>query len=150
VQWLDDISPLDVRIAKGGETPAPGTVSFPPEGSHLAFDDRGRFLISRAQPVGGHRPSVTVTMNSAAERYGTSVVGVLLTGMGSDGAEGMADIMKAGGVTIAQDEESSMIFGMPKQAIERGAALHVLSLNDIAPALVRLQNGAVKRNGVPR
>ena len=148
VQWLDDASPLEVRIAWGGDTPAPGTVSFPPEGSHLAFDDRGRFLISRAQPVGGHRPAVTVTMNSAAERYGTSVAGVLLTGMGSDGADGMADIMKAGGLTIAQDEESSMIFGMPKQAIERGAVRYVLPLHDIAPALVRLQNGALTRKGV--
>jgi two-component system chemotaxis response regulator CheB len=82
-------------------------------------------------------------MHSAAERYGNGVVGVLLTGMGSDGAEGMADIMKAGGVTIAQDEESSMIFGMPRQAIERGAARHVLSLQEIAPALVRLQNGSL-------
>jgi two-component system chemotaxis response regulator CheB len=140
VQWLNDSSPLDVRIARSGDTPTPGTVSFPQEGTHLAFDDRGRFLLSHGQPVCGHRPSVTMTMNSAAERYGGTVVGVILTGMGSDGADGMADIIKAGGLTIAQDEASSMIFGMPRQAIERGAVLHILPLCDIAPALVRLQN----------
>ena len=147
VQWLDESSPLNVRIARCGDTPSSGTVSFPQEGTHLMFDDTGKFLLSRGQPLGGHRPSVTVTMRSAAERYGSSVVGVLLTGMGSDGAEGMADIVKAGGVTIAQDEASSMIFGMPRQAIERGAAMHVLPLNDIALALVRLQNCGLKRNG---
>ena len=142
VQWLNSSSHLDVRTARGGEPPAPGTVSFPREGTHLTFDDKGRFLVSTAPLCDGHRPSVTVTMRSAAERFGRSVVGVLLTGMGSDGAEGMTDIMNAGGITIAQDEESSIIFGMPRQAIERGAALHVLPLDDIAPALIRLQNGA--------
>ena len=148
VQWLNDASPLNVRIARHGDTPLPGTVSFPQEGTHLTFDEMGKFLISREQPHGGHRPSVTVTMRSAAERFNGGVIGVVLTGMGSDGAEGMVNIMKAGGVTIVQDEESCMIFGMPQQAIEQGAAQHVLSLNDIAPALVRLQNDTQKERGV--
>ncbi len=85
--------------------------------------------------MGGHRPSVTLTMRSAAASYGPGVLGVLLTGMGRDGAEGLLDIARAGGITIAQDEASSVVFGMPKQAIELGAAQHVMSLTQVAESL---------------
>jgi two-component system chemotaxis response regulator CheB len=81
---------------------------------------------------------VTVTLRTAARHFGTGAVGVLLTGMGRDGAEGMAEIAAAGGVTIAQDEASSVVYGMPKAAVELGAAQHVLSIEQIAPALVAL------------
>ncbi len=77
-------------------------------------------------PVNGHRPSIDVTFQSVAKVYGARSAGVLLTGMGSDGAQGLLAIRQAGGVTMAQDEESSPIFGMPRAAIELGAAQQVL------------------------
>ncbi|NES67545.1 MAG: chemotaxis protein CheB, partial [Okeania sp. SIO2D1] len=86
--------------------------------------------------LGGHRPSITVTFNSVANFYSSSAAGILLTGMGRDGADGMMAIAKAGGLTIAQNEATSVIFGMPKEAIDLGAAEYILSINDITPVLL--------------
>jgi two-component system chemotaxis response regulator CheB len=138
VTWLGEVSPLPVRKAAHGETPQAGVVYFAPEDAHLELDDGGRFALSLAAPLDGHRPSVTITMRAAARCFGAGVVGVLLTGMGRDGAEGMASIAAAGGITIAQDEASSVIYGMPKVAVELGAVQHILPLEQIAPALEAL------------
>ncbi|MBU0622344.1 MAG: chemotaxis-specific protein-glutamate methyltransferase CheB [Gammaproteobacteria bacterium] len=138
VIWLAEACSLLVRKAVQGEQPRAGMVYFAPENAHLGFDDSGRFDLTQAPPCDGHRPSVTVALRAAAHRYGAGAVGVLLTGMGRDGAEGMADIAAAGGVTIAQDEASSVVYGMPKAAVELGAAQHVLPLDQIAAALVAL------------
>ena len=98
--------------------------------------------MTSAEPsLNGFRPSITVAMKSVADVYGSKAIGILLTGMGKDGAEGMVAIAQAGGITVAQDEESSVVFGMPKAAIERGAARYVLSPNDIAGMLIQLRNG---------
>ena len=141
VMWLAEICPLPVRKATHGETPQGRTVYFAPEDVHLELDDGGgRFALSPAAPIDGHRPSVTVTMRAAARCFGAGAVGVLLTGMGRDGADGMASIAAAGGVTIAQDEASSTVYGMPKQAVELGAVQHILPLEQIAPALEALAN----------
>jgi two-component system chemotaxis response regulator CheB len=140
VQWLSVICNLKVAVAREGGAPAPGTIYFPQEESHLKFDRGGRFVIHSEPPFQGHRPSITVTMRSAAENYGSGAVGILLTGMGSDGAEGMREIAGCGGVTIAQDEKSSVVFGMAKQAVEMGAAQLVLPLNGIAEAMLTLQD----------
>ncbi|MBU4263582.1 MAG: chemotaxis-specific protein-glutamate methyltransferase CheB [Proteobacteria bacterium] len=142
VAWLAEVSPLPVRKAVQGEFPQTGVVYFAPEGAHLEFNNSGRFDLTQAPPCDGHRPSATVTLRATARRFGAGTVGVLLTGMGRDGAEGMADIAAAGGVTIAQDEASSVVYGMPKAAVELGAVQYVLPLEQIAPALVAL----VKRN----
>lgn len=138
VTWLAEVSPLPVRKAVHGETPQAGMVYFAPEDAHLELDDGGRFVLSLAAPLDGHRPSVTITMRAAARCFGAGAVGVLLTGMGRDGAEGMASIAAAGGITIAQDEDSSVIYGMPKVAVELGAVQHILPLEQIAPALEAL------------
>ena len=138
VTWLADVCPLSVRKASHGETPLPGTVYFAPEDSQLELDDKGHFLISTAGPVDGHRPAITVTMRAVARRYGSGAVGVLLTGMGRDGAAGMAAIATAGGLTLAQDEASSVVYGMPKEAVALGAVQYQLPLEQIAPALVKL------------
>jgi two-component system, chemotaxis family, protein-glutamate methylesterase/glutaminase len=140
VSWLAEASPLRVRKAVQGELPCAGMVYFAPEDTHLELDGSGQFSLSRAPPCDGHKPSATVTLRAAARRYGAGAVGVLLTGMGRDGAEGMAEIAAAGGVTIAQDEASSVVYGMPKAAVELGAALHVLPIEQIAPALIALAN----------
>jgi two-component system chemotaxis response regulator CheB len=135
VAWLAEVSPLPVRKATQGESPQPGIVYFSPEDTHLELGKNGCFELTLAQPYDGHRPSVTVTMRAVARCFGASTLGVLLTGMGRDGAEGMASIAAAGGITIAQDEASSVIYGMPKVAVELGAVQHILPLEQIAPAL---------------
>ena len=86
----------------------------------------------------GHRPSVTVTFKSVAQFYGKATVGVLLTGMGRDGAEGMHDIASVGGLTITQDEATCVVFGMPKEAINLGAVKQVLPIAAIAPMLMTI------------
>jgi len=142
VAWLAEASPLPVRLAAQGEVPQAGVVYFAPEDAHLELDQGGRFELSRAPPCDGHRPSATVTLRAAARRFGAGTVGVLLTGMGRDGAEGLAEVAAAGGVTIAQDEASSVVYGMPREAVALGAVQHVLPLEAIAPALSALANGA--------
>lgn len=136
VDWLGRECRLPVKIAAFGEVPKPGNIYFPPEAKHLEFDRLGRFIHSSAAPYTGHRPSVTVTFNSIANYYGRLAVGILLTGMGRDGADGMQAISQSGGLTIAQDEPSSVVFGMPKEAIALGAAKHILPVKEIAPLLV--------------
>jgi two-component system chemotaxis response regulator CheB len=136
VDWLASGSKLQIKIAVAGELPQPGSVYFPPEKRHLQLDKSGRFIYSNALPLNGHCPSVTVTFNSVASFYSRSALGVLLTGMGKDGADGMLAIAQAGGLTIAQDETTSIVFGMPKEAIALGAVQHILPINAIAPLLL--------------
>lgn len=135
VNWLAGSCRIRVRTAIEGAMPLAGTAYFPPDGHHLEIDEVGAFRCSGALPPGGHRPSVDIAFSSLARRYGATVAGVLLTGMGQDGAQGLLDIARAGGLTIAQDEASSVVFGMPRRAIELGAARHVLPLDQIGPAL---------------
>ena len=142
VSWLNEACPLPIRVAVQDQIPQPGVVYFAPGEVHLEMDDAcGRFVFSNAPPVDGHRPSVSVTMNSVARCFGAGTLGVLLTGMGSDGAEGMMSIAAAGGITLAQDEQSCVVYGMPKEAVARGAVRIVLPLEQIAPTLVRLAAG---------
>lgn len=138
VSWLDAQSPLRIKIAEAGETARAGTIYFPPENLHLEIDARGRLSGSDAPAVDGHKPSVTATFESVARHYGRGALGILLTGMGSDGAAGLEAIQRAGGVTIAQNEASCVVFGMPKQAIARGAAQFVLAPSEIAATLLGL------------
>lgn len=138
VEWLATQCALSVKIAQSGEQPLPGTIYFPQEGTHLEIDKTGRLVCSDKAPVDGHRPSVTATFKSVAEYCGDAAIGVLLTGMGSDGAQGMQEIFEAGGITIAQNEETSVVFGMPKQAIARGAVKYVLPVHKIAFMLPEL------------
>ena len=144
MQWLSGSCALKIDSARDQEVPRAGMIYFPPEGSHLKFVN-GKFVLAREPLYNGHRPSITVTMQSAARCYGSGVVGVLLTGMGNDGSEGMLEIARAKGTTIVQDEKSCLIFGMPKQAIAIGAARHILSLNDIPAALRRLSENRLVR-----
>jgi len=136
VDWLSSQSKMKVEIVKSGEAPQAGTVYFPKEDTHLKIDGTGRFVLSPEPPFDGHRPSVTVTMRSLAQYYGNAVLGVLLTGMGTDGAKGLLDVKKAGGITIAQDEASSIVFGMPKAAIALGAAGYIVPLDEIGPMIL--------------
>ncbi len=138
ISWLANNCRLSIQIAQVGDQPKPGKIYFPPEQQHLELDAEGRFISSNAAPVMGHRPSVTVTFNSVAQFYGKATVGVLLTGMGRDGAEGMHEIASVGGMTITQDEATSVVFGMAKEAINLGAVKRVLPIEAIAPMLLTL------------
>ncbi|MBF0473807.1 MAG: chemotaxis response regulator protein-glutamate methylesterase, partial [Nitrospirae bacterium] len=151
VDWLNSHCKINVTLAKLGDMPLPGIAYFAPDGVHLKLGKNGRFLFSHDHPFMGHRPSVNVTMSSVALHYQSSAIGVLLTGMGVDGAEGLLEIYNQGGLTIAQDEASSIVFGMPKRAIELGAARYVFPLENISEMLIKcvktVSEGKV--NGVP-
>jgi two-component system chemotaxis response regulator CheB len=116
----------------------PGVVYLAPDDNHLHVKPSGLIWLDPSPPVGSHRPSVTELFNSVAKSYGRQAVGVLLTGMGQDGAEGLKAMRQAGAYTIAQDEASCAIFGMPKVAIEMNAVDKVLSLEQIACQLLQL------------
>ena len=135
VGWLDSHCPLKVCIAQDDQVPQKGTVYFPQEGKHLELDANGRFCHTIGALLHGHRPSIDMTFESVGRRFGRSTIGVLLTGMGQDGVAGLKGIAQAGGATIAQDEPSCFVFGMPKQAIEQGAAIHILAPAEIAKHL---------------
>jgi two-component system chemotaxis response regulator CheB len=135
IDWLNQTCALGVAIARAGDRPRPGYVYFPPEGHQLEFNSQGCFLTHRTDVVDGHCPSVTVLFSAIARTYGPTALAALLTGMGSDGAIGLRAIEQAGGWTIAQDEASSIVFGMPRCAIELGAARQVLPLGAIAQVL---------------
>jgi len=135
--WLASESRLDVREATDGEPLLAGRVLLAPTGRHLLVGD-GIARLSDAPPVDTFKPSVTPLFLSAARTYGARVCGVLLTGMGRDGAEGLKAIKDAGGPTIAQDEVTSAVFGMPRAAIELGAVDRVLAIEEIPRALLEL------------
>ncbi len=135
--WLASESRLDVREAHDGDALRPGRVVLAPSGFHLLVVE-GMVRLSDAPPVDTFKPSVTPLFLSAAKAYGGRVCGVMLTGMGRDGAEGLRAIKEAGGPTLAQDETTSAVFGMPRAAIELGAVDKVLPIEDIARALVEL------------
>lgn len=137
VDWLDSECKVKVKIAQVGEIPAPGTVYFAPDRTHLELDSQGKFIYGSSVPVDGHCPSVTVTFKSVARFYGKASMSILLTGMGKDGALGMQAISQVGGITIAQDEKTCVVFGMPSEAIALGVVQHVLPVQDIAPLLLR-------------
>jgi two-component system chemotaxis response regulator CheB len=135
--WLQQESHLEVREARDGDPLRPGRVLLAPSGSHLVLAE-GVAHLSDALPVDTFRPSVTPLFLSAASAYGGRACGVILTGMGRDGAEGLKAIKDAGGPTLAQDEATSAVFGMPKAAIDLGAVDRVLQLDDIPRALLEL------------
>jgi two-component system, chemotaxis family, protein-glutamate methylesterase/glutaminase len=120
-QWLHDQVPLPVRLAGAGPA-APG-VWVAPEGAHLVLNGANRLALDEREHGGPHRPSADVLLRSVATGAGARGVAVVLTGMGRDGADGLAEVKRAGGLTIAQDQASSAVFGMPKAAAERGAEL---------------------------
>ncbi len=135
-RWLDQKLPIEVRMAKDGDRATPG-IWFAPDGAHLLLTRSMRFVLD-PEPESPHRPSVDVLLSSLAQSVGSEAVGVVLTGMGKDGAAGAAEIQGAGGVVITQDEASSVVYGMPRAVAEIGAAL-VLPPAEISGALAALR-----------
>jgi len=131
--------PMTVSEAADGDVLEAGHVYIAPGSHHLEIVRAGTGHICRLSdgpPVSGHRPSVDVLLRSAARVCAKSAVAAILTGMGKDGAEGLLELRRAGGVTLGQDEESSLIYGMPRAAFERGAVMHQHSLSRMADAIL--------------
>jgi len=140
-QRLNGLSPLEIKEAEDGEIVASGTVYMAPGGLHLTLERRGATLYTKlgtGERVQFQRPSADVLFRSAAEVAGQNVVAALLTGMGRDGADGLLSLFRAGAFTIAQDEASSVVWGMPGAAVALGAATEVLALDRIAGRLVEV------------
>ncbi|TCW33897.1 CheB methylesterase domain-containing protein [Gulbenkiania mobilis] len=139
---LDSLCKLTVKEAVDSERLQPGTVYIAPGHSHLMVKPTPTIglctALSSGPPVNRHRPSVDVLFRSAANLVGRNCIGVILTGMGRDGAQGLLELKEAGAYNIAQDEQSCVVFGMPKEAIALGAAHEVLPLAAIAGRLAQL------------
>ena len=135
-EWLSQTTGLPVHVPTHGERPLPGHVYFAPDGYHMGVQRNGHIAVTKDPPENRLRPSVSYLFRSVADVLGRNAVGVLLTGMGKDGAAELKLMKEKGAVTIAQDEESSVVHGMPGEAVKLGAAQHVLSPDRI-PALLQ-------------
>jgi two-component system chemotaxis response regulator CheB len=138
---LNSLCAVQVKEAEHGDTVSPGRVLIAPGNFHMSLERSGavyQVRIESGQLISRHRPSVDVLFRSTAKYAGRNAVGVILTGMGNDGAEGMAEMRAAGAATIAQDEATCVVFGMPKEAIAKGAVEHVLPLGEIPAKILNL------------
>jgi two-component system chemotaxis response regulator CheB len=130
--WLNTGTPLEIKMGRHGEVLAPGCVYLAHDDRHLGLLDRNTLAISSTPPIGGFRPSASFLFESVGRLYGPGAVAVVLTGMGQDGLEGLRVVREMGGRIVAQDEESSIVFGMPGAAIAAGLADFTLPLSAIA------------------
>ena len=127
-----------MREAVAGDYVQGGVVLVAPGGSHLEIDRVGRLRLSDAPPMHGVRPAADVTLKAAALAFGPRTVGVVMTGMGRDGAMGLAAVKSAGGITLVQDAATSTIYGMPKAAVELGVVDQIVPLGELANAIDRV------------
>jgi two-component system, chemotaxis family, protein-glutamate methylesterase/glutaminase len=138
---LDEIAKIKVKEAEKGDVVKPGVCYVAPGNYHMKIGKReGNVFIELEQgaQVNGHRPSLDVTLDSLSSFYGSGLLGVIMTGMGRDGADGMKRLRELGGATIAQDEKTSVIFGMNRQAIDSGGIDHVVPLGEIVQNMIRI------------
>ncbi len=147
IKWLEQASPLRFSVACYGEKLLPGSVYLAPDGAHMELDRELVVHLTDGPPEHGVKPSVSVLFRSVAKNLGPRALGVLLTGMGRDGAEELLAMCRAGAITIAQDEESSLVFGMPGEAIRLGGAAMVLPPHEIAKSLKFLGEKVKKGEG---
>jgi two-component system chemotaxis response regulator CheB len=136
VRWLGGVAAVHVKVAEHGERLRPATVYVAGDDRHLTALDNRTIGLTDAPPADGHRPSATIMFRSVATAFGQSALGAILTGMGTDGVAGLTAIHRAGGTVVAQDEASSVVFGMPRAAIQAGIVHRILALDDIAADLV--------------
>ena len=148
--WLASESGFSVREAVDGEPLVPGTVLIAPSGKHLIVDEGDLVCLDDSVPFDGFKPSATRMLASLAARCGPRAVGVVLTGMGRDGAEGLLAIRRAGGRTLAQDEATSTVYGMPRAAVEAGAVERVVGIEEMAAVLVSVVREVAAASGAGR
>lgn len=149
-QWLDQHSALEVRLAGEGDRVRPGQALVAGTDDHLVFKTKTQLGYTPQPAEHAYRPSVDVFFNSVARHWSGSVIGVLLTGMGSDGAKGLKELRRLGHHTIAQDRATSAVYGMPKAAAALDAASEVLPLEKVAARLGRLLGHARPKEGIAR
>ncbi len=137
-EWLNTQTPLQVRLAVHGETPRSGTVLLAPDDCHLRINERNLVELSKDPPYKKFRPSANYLFGSLAQYYGARAVGIELTGMGDDGVEGLLALHRAGGHTLAQDAESSVVYGMPQEAVLQNAVDEILAPTQITEWLNQL------------
>jgi two-component system chemotaxis response regulator CheB len=136
VRYLDDSCVLPVSLAENGQDLRRGGVFVSPAEQHIGVTAGQRLAVTAGEPIEGYRPSANHLFRSMAAAFGAGAAGVVLTGMGRDGADGLLALRQAGGLAIAQDQETSIVYGMPRQALLRGAIDEVLPIDGIAPALL--------------
>jgi two-component system chemotaxis response regulator CheB len=136
VRYLDDACQLPVALAEDGRELPRGGVFVSPAEAHLGVSAGHRLTVTAAEPIDGYRPSANHLFRSVAAAFGPRAAGVVLTGMGRDGADGLLALRRAGGFTVAQDQATSIVYGMPRQALLRGATDEVLPVGHIARALL--------------
>ena len=140
-RWLDKVSPLTVKVVNHGEILQAGVVHLSPGTAHLTVKQEGKNLVAKLIKEWGdyrYQPSIDVMFQSVAETCGANAAGIILTGMGDDGASGLLQLRRAGGRTFTQDKKSSTVYGMPSVAIDKGAVDEVLPLNSLASAIMKL------------
>jgi two-component system chemotaxis response regulator CheB len=135
--WLESVCPFAVTVVNDGHRPVPGTVHLAPADRHLRLG-AGRLCLDAGDPISFQRPSGTALFQSMARDLGPGALGVLLTGMGDDGARGLHAIRQSGGFTIAEDESTAVVYGMPEAALRMGAVCESLPLPAIAPRVLEL------------
>jgi two-component system chemotaxis response regulator CheB len=138
---MNQLSPMTVSEAENDKVILPGFVYIAPGGQHLLVErDGARYIcrLNQGNPVNRHRPSVDVLFRSVAQNAGPNAVGIILTGMGDDGARGIKEMHDVGAVTVAQDERTSVVWGMPGEAVKLGGIDHILPLDEIPNKIVAL------------
>jgi two-component system chemotaxis response regulator CheB len=140
-EWLAASCALPVRLAEHGERMRDGVVHVAPDDAHLGVSRDGRIMLSSDPPIAGFRPSATYLFESAGRAYGPGLLAVVLTGMGSDGAAGLEAASAGGAYVIAQNEASSIVYGMAAEAVRRGAVDVELPIERIAERLLALVSG---------
>jgi two-component system chemotaxis response regulator CheB len=139
-EWLNEQMKLNVALAGHGDIPKAGLVLLPPDDYHVQVNKNGAVELSKAPPYKGLRPSANYLFNTMARFYGASGMGIILTGMGDDGAEGMEAMYKTGALTFAQDEDSCVVYGMPAEAVKRKAVKQTLTPDQISQYLMNIAN----------
>lgn len=141
--WLNGLTSLDVRLAQDQEIPVAGRVYVAPGDRHLLLSPAGTLKLSAEPPLGNQRPSATMLFQSMARSLGRRGLGVILTGMGEDGAQGLVELRQAGGYAVAEDESTAVVYGMPAAAARMGGVNVSLPLDMIPPRVLRLARGEV-------
>jgi two-component system, chemotaxis family, protein-glutamate methylesterase/glutaminase len=134
--WLTARTGMSVTVAQDGQLAEPGCAYIAPDGLQMGIAAGGRIVLSSDPDDEGFRPSGTFLLRSIARTFGARAIGIVLTGMGRDGVSGLLELRGAGGITIAQDEQSCVVFGMPREAVRQGAAAHVLAPPEIVAFIV--------------
>jgi two-component system chemotaxis response regulator CheB len=137
-EWLGNTTGFSLTVAKHGEYILPGTGYIAPDGFHMGVDSSRKIFLSQHEPENNLRPSVAYLFRTVANVFGSNAIGILLTGMGRDGADELKLMKDKGAVTIAQDKETCIVYGMPNEAVKLGAAMHVLSPEEIVKTIISL------------